>query len=239
MNRRNFLRSAQGLAVGAGLWSVKGLCREADQTPTRVERVCLVGFRSGWLAVEMLVGTQRFWLDQSRYSLTGVYWDELGLRARVVGYFGPIPAASTTRWADVVPDADHFWVVGLDSFSLRTDAVRNLVAFLSDSCARVSLTVQTEPEPAAIIDALFELPRLVPASRANLGVVPDYAWNRFNDGMERIGFDVLTRESDDLFRRYEWENCDAIARSIVEAFARSEADHFRPSDAVSPRRCGW
>src|SRR5437016_2562058 len=124
MNRRKFLWGTQGLAVGMGLWSVKGLCRETDQTPTRIERVCLVGLRSGWLAVEMLVGTQRFWLDQSRYSLSGVYWDELGLRDRVVGYFGPIPGVSTTHWADVVPDADHFWVVGLDSFSLRADAAR-------------------------------------------------------------------------------------------------------------------
>jgi len=97
------------------------------------------------------------------------------------------------------------------------------------------LTVQTEPEPVAIIDALFELRQLAPPTRGNLWVLPDYAWNRFNKGMERIGFDVLTRESDDLYRRYRWENCDAIARAIVEAFARSDADHFRPSDAVSPR----
>ena len=237
MNRRKFLRSAQGLAVGAGLWSVKGLCREADQTPTRIERVCLIGLRRDWLAVEMLLGTKRFWLDRSRYSLSGVYWDEWGLRDRPVGYFGPIPAVSTTHWADVVPDTDHFWVVGLDSFSLRTDAVRNLVAFLSDSCARVSLTVQAEP--VAMFDALFEFGQLVPPPRGNRVVVPDYAWDRFDEGMERIEWDVLTRESDDLFRRYEWENCDAMARSIVEAFARSEADHFRPSDAVSPRERGW
>jgi hypothetical protein len=101
------------------------------------------------------------------------------------------------------------------------------------------LTVQTEPEPAAVINALFQLRQLVPPSHGNGWVVPDYAWDRFNEGMERIEFDVLTRESEQLYRRYQWENCDAIARAIVEAFGRSEADPFRPSDAVSPRRRGW
>ena len=243
MDRRKFLRSAQGLAVGAGLWTVKGFCSEtgwrADHAPTRSERVCLVGMRSGWLAVEMLVGTQRLWLDQSRYTLTAIYWDELGLLDRVVGYFGPIPAASTARWADLVSDVDHFWMVGLDSFGLRVETIRNLCAFLCESCARVSLTVETEPSLVAAFDALVECKQLVPYSRGNLVAVPDYAWDRFNDGMQRIGGDVLTRESEDLYRRYQWESCDALTRSIVEAFARSEADRFRPSDVVPPGRRGW
>ena len=115
MNRRKFLRGAQGLAVGAGLWSVKGLCREADQTPTRIERVCLIGLRLDWLAVEMLVGTQRFWLDRSRYSLSGVYWDDWGLRDRVVGYFGPIPTqAERTNVNELHAQLRAMWPAGQD-----------------------------------------------------------------------------------------------------------------------------